>query len=103
MNKHAPTGEALRSLLHMDHFGSDPGPLPPADPLTRTTIHRVPIDQIDFYDRNPRRIRNPHYDEIKESIRASGILQNPKITFQDFQQICPAISKIEKITFSMIL
>lgn|GEM_PF-360092 len=80
MNKHAPTGEALRSLLHMDHFGSDPGPLPPADPLTRTTIHRVPIDQIDFYDRNPRRIRNPHYDEIKESIRASGILQNPKIT-----------------------
>jgi len=80
VNKHAPTGEALRSLLHMDHFGSDPGPLPPADPLTRTTIHRVPIDQIDFYDRNPRRIRNPHYDEIKESIRASGILQNPKIT-----------------------
>ncbi|MDT0498606.1 hypothetical protein RM530_14745 [Algiphilus sp. W345] len=80
MNKHAPTGEALRSLLHMDHFASDPGPLPPADPLTRTTIQRVPIDQIDFYDRNPRRIRNPHYDEIKESIRASGILQNPKIT-----------------------
>lgn len=80
MNKHAPTGEALRSLLHMDHFGSDPGPLPPADPLTRATIHRVPIDQIDFYDRNPRRIRNPHYDEIKESIRASGVLQNPKIT-----------------------
>ncbi len=80
MNKHAPTGEALRSLLHMDHFGSDPGPLPPADPLTRTTIQRVPIDQIDFYDRNPRRMRNPHYEEIKESIRASGILQNPKIT-----------------------
>ncbi|MEC9356531.1 MAG: ParB family protein [Pseudomonadota bacterium] len=80
MNKHAPTGEALRSLLHMDHFGSDPGPLSLTDPLTRTTIHRVPIDQIDFYDRNPRRIRNPHYDEIKESIRASGILQNPKIT-----------------------
>ena len=80
MNKHAPTGEALRSLLHMDHFGSDPGPLPPADPLTRTTIQRVPIEQIDFYDRNPRRVRNPHYDEIKESIRASGILQNPKIT-----------------------
>lgn len=80
MSKRPPSGETLRSMLQMGHFGTDQGPLAPADPLSRTTIHQVPIDQIDFYDRNPRRIRNPNYEEIKESIRASGVQQNPKIT-----------------------
>jgi ParB family protein of integrating conjugative element (PFGI_1 class) len=80
MSKRPPSGETLRSMLQMGHFGTDHGPLAPADPLSRTTIHQVPIDQIDFYDRNPRRVRNPNYEEIKESIRASGVQQNPKIT-----------------------
>lgn len=80
MSKRPPSGETLRSMLQMGHFGTDHGPLAPADPLSRTTIHQVPIDQIDFYDRNPRRVRNPNYQEIKESIRASGVQQNPKIT-----------------------
>lgn len=80
MSKRPPSDEALRSMLRQGHFGTDSGALPLADPLTRTTIHQVPIEQIELYDRNPRRVRNPNYDEIKESIRASGVLQNPKIT-----------------------
>ncbi len=35
------------------------------------------LDQIKPYDRNPRRERNPRYDEIKASIRAQGGLNNP--------------------------
>jgi ParB family protein of integrating conjugative element (PFGI_1 class) len=80
MSKRPPSDNALRSMLGVGHFGADRGPLQPSDPLTRTTIHQVPIDQIELYDRNPRRARNPNYAEIKESIRASGVLQNPKIT-----------------------
>jgi len=80
MSKRPPSDNALRSMLGVGHFGADRGPLPPSDPLTRTTIRQVPIDQIELYDRNPRRARNPNYAEIKESIRASGVLQNPRIT-----------------------
>ncbi len=35
------------------------------------------IEAIKPYDRNPRRERNPRYDEIKESIRAQGSLNTP--------------------------
>ena len=37
----------------------------------------LPISQIREYDRNPRRERNPKYDEIKASIRAKKGLENP--------------------------
>ncbi|MFP5305926.1 MAG: ParB family protein [Gammaproteobacteria bacterium] len=80
MSKRPPSDNALRSMLGVGHFGADRGPLQPSNPLTRTTIHQVPIDQIELYDRNPRRARNPNYAEIRESIRTSGVLQNPKIT-----------------------
>ena len=37
----------------------------------------LPIARIREYDRNPRRERNPKYDEIKASIRAKKGLENP--------------------------
>lgn len=52
--------------------------LPPAaDPLQPTLRYDLRLEQIKTYDRNPRRTRNPRYDEIKESIRAQGGLNNP--------------------------
>ena len=40
----------------------------------------VPVLQIRPYDRNPRRAINPHFDEIKASIRAVGLLTPFNIT-----------------------
>jgi ParB family protein of integrating conjugative element (PFGI_1 class) len=62
-------------MLQEGHFGS-PRELPTADPVAVTQLV-VEIDRILPYDRNPRRERNPLYDEIKESVRAQGGLNNP--------------------------
>ncbi len=40
----------------------------------------VPVMQVQTYDRNPRRTINPKFDEIKESIRAVGLLTPFNIT-----------------------
>jgi ParB family protein of integrating conjugative element (PFGI_1 class) len=40
----------------------------------------VPVMQVRTYDRNPRRSLNPKFDEIKESIRAVGLLTPFNIT-----------------------
>jgi ParB family protein of integrating conjugative element (PFGI_1 class) len=40
----------------------------------------VPVMQVRTYDRNPRRTINPKFDEIKESIRAVGLLTPFNIT-----------------------
>lgn len=44
-------------------------------PITRTPM-TLSINDIDLYEKNPRRSRNPHYAEIKESIRQKGRLDN---------------------------
>jgi ParB family protein of integrating conjugative element (PFGI_1 class) len=41
---------------------------------------RLELAQIQCYERNPRRSRNPEYDRIKASIRASGLDQPLRIT-----------------------
>jgi ParB family protein of integrating conjugative element (PFGI_1 class) len=79
MVRNRPSSEELRGKLNVGHFGSDPGPLSPSDPIGSTPM-RLPIDQIDYYDHNPRRSRNPHYDEIKASIRAQGMRQPLVVT-----------------------
>lgn len=40
----------------------------------------ISLDQLRPFDLNPRIIRNPNYDEIKESIRHRGLEQLPQIT-----------------------
>lgn len=74
-SKHRPSDEKLGQLLKTPHFGKG-GDLPPADPVAPTPM-LLTLEQIRPYDRNPRRERNPRYDEIKDSIRAQGGLNNP--------------------------
>ena len=71
-----PTEEELSGLLNASHFGDEGVELPPADPITVVQLV-LTLEQIKPYDRNPRRDRNPRYDEIKESIRAQGGLNTP--------------------------
>lgn len=75
MAKKHPSSEQIQTMLRESHFGAA-RELPAADPVTVTQLV-VEIDRVQPYDRNPRRERNPLYDEIKESIRAQGGLNNP--------------------------
>lgn len=70
-----PTDQQLGEMLKTPHFGNGAS-LPPSDPVVATPMV-ITLDQIKPYDRNPRRERNPLYDEIKESIQAKGGLNNP--------------------------
>lgn len=75
MSRKPPLSEQIQAMLREGHFGQSRD-LPPADPIA-TTQMMLEIDRIKPYDHNPRRERNPQYDEIKESIRAQGELNNP--------------------------
>ena len=75
MARKHPSSERIQAMLQEGHFGS-PRELPTADPVSVTQLV-VEIDRIQPYDRNPRRERNPLFDEIKESVRAQGGLNNP--------------------------
>jgi len=75
MTKKRPSGEQIQAMLNEGHFGAE-RELPEADPVTVTQL-LVEVDRIQPYDHNPRRERNPQYDEIKASIRAQGGLNNP--------------------------
>lgn len=56
-------------------FGTDlPAPADPLKPMLRSDLR---LHQLRTYDHNPRRQRNPRYDEIKDSIRAQGGLTTP--------------------------
>jgi len=74
-----PSDADLRTALTVGHFGTDAGPLPPGDPLS-TAPMVLAIDQIDAYDRNPRKAPNGKYEELKESIRLNGLRQPLVIT-----------------------
>jgi ParB family protein of integrating conjugative element (PFGI_1 class) len=75
MARKHPSSEQIQALLQESHFGAS-RELPEANPITVTQLV-VEIDRILPYDRNPRRERNPLYDDIKESVRAQGGLNNP--------------------------
>lgn len=75
MAKKHPSSEQIQAMLQEGHFGAE-RVLPTADPVTVTQLV-VEIDRIQPYDHNPRRERNPQYDEIRESVRAQGGLNNP--------------------------
>lgn len=47
---------------------------------TTTGTQRLPIDCIDYFEGNPRLVRNPEYVRIKESIRNSGLMQPLVVT-----------------------
>lgn len=66
--------DELRSRLTLGYFGES-RELPPSDPITVTQMV-LEIDRIRPYDGNPRRQRNPQYEEIKASIREQKRLNN---------------------------
>jgi ParB family protein of integrating conjugative element (PFGI_1 class) len=76
MSGKRPTDEEISDLLNTPHFGDSGSELPSADPITVMQLV-LTLDQIRPYDRNPRRDRNPRFDEIKESIRAQRGLNTP--------------------------
>jgi ParB family protein of integrating conjugative element (PFGI_1 class) len=49
------------------------------DPLTQSVLI-VTLDQLQPYELNPRRSRNPSYDDIRESIENAGLKRAPNIT-----------------------
>lgn len=49
------------------------------DPISDQSMV-VTLDQLKTYEHNPRRTRNPKYDEIKQSILSRGLDQPPPIT-----------------------
>ena len=69
-----PSDEQLSDLLKTPHFGQG-SDLPASEPIVPTPMV-LSLKQIKAYDRNPRRERNPRYEEIKESIRVQGGLNN---------------------------
>jgi ParB family protein of integrating conjugative element (PFGI_1 class) len=79
MNKRRPTDEQIAEMLVQPHFGQPRGEIRSMDPIT-TTPMIVEIDNIDFYDHNPRRSPNDKYHEIKASMAASEMDQPLTIT-----------------------
>ncbi|GEM_PF-518906 len=73
-----PTPKEIRERLSAGHFGKS-RKVPPGDPV-QTTPMVVPVTKIDLYDHNPRAVTNEKYEDIKESIRTSGLEQPLSIT-----------------------
>ena len=79
MSKQRPTADQLADLIAQPHFGQPREAAPPTDPIQPTPMV-VAVDEIDVYDHNPRQLANDKYEEIKASIRASGMDQTLTIT-----------------------
>lgn len=50
-----------------------------SDPIEPTPM-MLSLDQLRPYDKNPRKKKNPNYDDIKESIRARGLDNSPTVS-----------------------
>lgn len=80
MSKHTLTPEQITAKLRQ------PGPRltsTPADRLPAPNVEMpiaLTLEQLRPYDRNPRSLRNPKYDEIKDSIAAVGLKQSLTVT-----------------------
>ncbi len=79
MSKQRPTADQLADLIAQPHFGRSREVMPSTDPIQPTPMV-VAVDEIDVYDHNPRQLANDKYEEIKASIRASGMDQTLTIT-----------------------
>lgn len=73
-----PTQEQISAGLRPEALLDPPGEMTPA--LDKEAEIVVTLEQLRPYDKNPRFIRNPLYDDIKASIRERGLDQAPSIT-----------------------
>lgn len=81
----SPSASEVRQRIKLQDRLTLPGPADAATGLKRGddidgARILVPVMQVQTYDRNPRRTINPKFDEIKESIRAVGLLTPFNIT-----------------------
>ena len=76
LKRKRPSSEDVKGLLLEGNFGSrSDEPLPLTDPLS-TTQMVLKLSDIKPYDKNPRREKNPAYEDIKASIRSKKQLNN---------------------------
>jgi len=71
-------GASMMTVAYDSESGNDGKSLAP-DPVMPTRI-KVTLDNLVSYDKNPRKTRNPNYDDIKASIRNRGLDHAPNIT-----------------------
>ncbi len=64
------TAEQVQNVLGAGYF-DNAREIKDTDPLEPISM-KLPIDQVDQYDNNPRKVKNPEYDGILESLRANG-------------------------------
>lgn len=69
----------LLGSITLGHFGARDKELSPADPLASAVLI-LEVDDIEFYDRNPRQVDNAAYEQIRDSIRAVGMDQPIVVT-----------------------
>lgn len=80
------TSTELQSRLLQGNFDRERSPDERfADPQMETSMI-VTLEQLRPYDLNPRLMRNPSYDDIKESIRRRGLDTPPPITRRPDQE-----------------
>lgn len=73
-----PDAEAIRAMLFEGHFGTSDyaqDALAMGDPVTVTQLV-LQLSEIKAYDKNPRQLANPKYQEIKASILSQRGLNN---------------------------
>lgn len=66
------TAESARSLLAGVADALN-GPAPAQDTAEPERYIRLPLSQIQIYEKNPRAARNTQFDEIKEALRSEGL------------------------------
>jgi ParB family protein of integrating conjugative element (PFGI_1 class) len=73
--KKRPSSENVKGMLFEGDFGAKKDEaLPITDPLTTTQL-TLQLTELKTCDRNPRKERNPEYEEIKKSIRETKKLK----------------------------
>lgn len=76
-----PEGSGVNLALRQSLNASNPAQGNPHDEYRHDRIILVPLSEIDSFERNPRRKRNPEdWNELKESIRARGVENPIKVT-----------------------
>ncbi len=80
MSKKHPSQEELMKKLKTPGPSLQTQPVKKVGPPLAEQGIVVELDELRPYDRNPRTLRNPKYEEIKESIREVGLKHAPVVT-----------------------
>jgi len=65
-------GNKKSNVLNVGHFGQSGGKAAHESDPVRETMIVLTLDELDYYDRNPRKQDNRQFEEIKESIKVNS-------------------------------